>query len=88
MKVFLYEYSLNSFFLCVELFRALEEHNNTSDGCTAPLIGVNSYGVSMTTLEEVFLQLESSNEKENDLASTAESGVRCPFGICDEILVS
>ena len=40
-----------------DLFAALEKENNTLEPCCAPQIGIESYGVSMTTLEEVFLKL-------------------------------
>ena len=50
-------------FFSADLFQALEANSGGSEGCSAPLLGVTSYGVSMTTLEEVFLQLEDTNEE-------------------------
>lgn len=47
-----------------ELFAFLEESNESQEGYAAKELGVNSYGVSMTTLEEVFLQLEETNQEE------------------------
>ena len=52
--------------LSVELLKALEDNNDSSEVCTAPLLGVTSYGVSMTTLEEVFLQLEETSEEDSE----------------------
>ncbi|XP_074639186.1 cholesterol transporter ABCA5-like isoform X3 [Acropora palmata] len=46
-----------------DLLQALEANSGGSEGCSAPLLGVTSYGVSMTTLEEVFLQLEDTNQE-------------------------
>lgn len=50
-------------FFSVDLLQALEANSGGSEGCSAPLLGVTSYGVSMTTLEEVFLQLEDTNQE-------------------------
>lgn len=50
-------------FFSVDLLQALEAYSGGSEGCSAPLLGVTSYGVSMTTLEEVFLQLEDTNQE-------------------------
>ncbi|KAK3894585.1 hypothetical protein Pcinc_001659 [Petrolisthes cinctipes] len=44
-----------------ELFSQLDKHiNNTEDN-----IGIEGYGISMTTLEEVFLTLSEENEENN-----------------------
>ena len=43
----------------------LEENSERPEGNAAWVLGVKSYGVSMTTLEEVFLQLEETNEEED-----------------------
>ena len=57
---------INSSFV-LDLFNALEKQNDSSVPCSAPLIGVTSYGVSMTTLEEVFLKLdEEQNDEEGE----------------------
>ena len=58
-----------------DLLKALEDNNDGSEGCAAPLLGVTSYGVSMTTLEEVFLQLEDTSEEEEKLADVAQETV-------------
>ena len=47
------------------LFSVLENSNNTDEMCTAPELGVKSYAVSMTTLEEVFLKLGEEENLEN-----------------------
>ena len=47
-----------------ELFASLEEKSGS--GTKASEIGVLSYGVSMTDLEEVFLKLEGDGEDEDD----------------------
>ena len=52
--------------ISVELLKALEDNNDSSEVCTAPLLGVTSYGVSMTTLEEVFLQLEETSDGDSE----------------------
>ena len=49
-----------------DLLKALEDHNDSADVCAAPLLGVTSYGVSMTTLEEVFLQLEDTSDETSE----------------------
>ena len=49
-----------------DLLKALENHNDSADVCAAPLLGVTSYGVSMTTLEEVFLQLEDTSDETSE----------------------
>eukprot|EP00794_Sanderia_malayensis_P009395 gene9395-10383_t len=53
-----------------DLFAVLEKQNNTSEPCSAPLIGVSNYGVSMTTLEEVFLKLEGEKESSKGEVNT------------------
>ena len=50
--------------ISVELLKALED--DSSEVCTAPLLGVTNYGVSMTTLEEVFLQLEETSDGDSE----------------------
>ncbi|XP_015768993.1 PREDICTED: ATP-binding cassette sub-family A member 5-like isoform X2 [Acropora digitifera] len=60
-----------------DLLQALEANSGGSEGCSAPLLGVTSYGVSMTTLEEVFLQLEDTNQEtegETDEFQSFEDG--------------
>ncbi|XP_078349015.1 cholesterol transporter ABCA5-like isoform X2 [Oculina patagonica] len=52
-----------------DLLKALEDNNDSSEVCAAPLLGVTSYGVAMTTLEEVFLQLEDTSEVESESSS-------------------
>ena len=46
-----------------DLFATLEDNNDGDETCAATRLGVTSYGVSMTTLEEVFLQLEDTGEE-------------------------
>ncbi|XP_065066088.1 cholesterol transporter ABCA5-like [Rhopilema esculentum] len=46
-----------------DLFASLEEANPTNEPCSASNIGVTSYGVSMTTLEEVFLKLDDDENQ-------------------------
>lgn len=55
-----------------DLLKALEANSDSAEGCTAPLLGVTSYGVSMTTLEEVFLQLEDTSEETEDTMDELE----------------
>ncbi|XP_031568598.1 ATP-binding cassette sub-family A member 5-like [Actinia tenebrosa] len=45
------------------LFATLEDNNDSNETCAATCLGVTSYGVSMTTLEEVFLQLEDTSDE-------------------------
>ena len=52
-----------------DVLKALEDNNDSSEVCAAPLLGVTSYGVSMTTLEEVFLQLEDTSEADSVTSS-------------------
>ncbi|KAJ7372623.1 ATP-binding cassette sub- A member 5 [Desmophyllum pertusum] len=52
-----------------DVLKALEDNNDSSEVCAAPLLGVTSYGVSMTTLEEVFLQLEDTSEADSETSS-------------------
>ena len=61
-----------------DLLKALEDNNDSSEGCAAPLLGVTSYGVSMTTLEEVFLQLEGTSEESKLSTDDAQETVRNP----------
>ena len=68
-----------SIFTCIpDLLKALEDNNDSSEGCAAPLLGVTSYGVSMTTLEEVFLQLEDTSEESEKSTDDAQETVRNP----------
>ena len=55
----------NNVFFLSALFEALE--NKSGDTTIAMSMGIQSYGVSMTTLEEVFLKLgeEELDEEEN-----------------------
>ena len=56
----------------VDLFASLEEANSTNEPCSASDIGVTSYGVSMTTLEEVFLKLDDDeNQKSEGVINTS-----------------
>ena len=56
--------ALNLLKIPADLFQALEVPSNGSDGETvAKKLGIQTYGVSMTTLEEVFLKL---NDEEKD----------------------
>ena len=64
-------------FFPLDLLKALEEYNDGREGCAAPLLGVTSYGVSMTTLEEVFLQLEDTSEES---VGSAEEPVEAQVG--------
>lgn len=68
--------------ISVDLLKALEDNNDSSEVCAAPLLGVTSYGVSMTTLEEVFLQLEDTSEEESESSSDdLEPQVRDPLSV-------
>ena len=68
-----------SIFTCIpDLLKALEDNNDSSEGCAAPLLGVTSYGVSMTTLEEVFLQLEDTSEESEKSTDDVQETVRNP----------
>ena len=58
--------------ISIELLKALEDNNDGPEVCSAPLLGVTSYGVSMTTLEEVFLQLEDTSEETEESTSESE----------------
>ena len=61
-------------FLYLDLLKALEDNNDGHEVCAASLLGVTSYGVSMTTLEEVFLQLEDTSEGSADEPVEAQVG--------------
>ena len=51
----------------------MESENDGEEACSASKIGVSNYGVSMTTLEEVFLKLDddSNNDKEGSFDNIA-----------------
>ena len=57
--------------LSPDLLKALEDSNDGPEVCAASLLGVTSYGVSMTTLEEVFLQLEDTSEETEESTDEA-----------------
>lgn len=78
-----------------DLFKALEESNpaESDQFFTAPKLGIITYGVSMTTLEEVFLKLgdedeelqEQEQEQENEPDSNEEvHGRTNPIVVEDE----
>ena len=46
------ELIISSLLFLIDVLKALEDHNDSAEVCAAPLLGVTSYGVSMTTLEE------------------------------------
>ncbi|XP_072019069.1 cholesterol transporter ABCA5-like [Amphiura filiformis] len=48
------------------LFEALENKDDTGVSSTAMALGIQSYGISMTTLEEVFLKIGEEAEEEDD----------------------
>ena len=56
----------------LDLFSHFESLNNTEKIFSVPKLGIVSYGISMTTLEEVFLALEE--EEDNNNSETSESG--------------
>lgn len=57
------------------LFTTFEDNNDSDETCAATRLGVASYGVSMTTLEEVFLQLEdTSDEVKEDSREASNNG--------------
>ena len=43
----------------------MESNNDVNEVCSASKLGVTNYGVSMTTLEEVFLKLDDSSNNSN-----------------------
>ena len=55
------------------MFALFEENSQIQEGNAASEFGVSSYGVSMTNLEEVFLQLEDTNEEEVKQESQEEA---------------
>ncbi|XP_077979636.1 cholesterol transporter ABCA5-like [Glandiceps talaboti] len=58
--------------LFVDLFHALESTSGESAGVTkAKSLGIQTYGVSMTTLEEVFLKLGEEQEQEESVEGDA-----------------
>ena len=64
-------------YICAALFSSLEE-TSASGRTVAADLGIQSYGVSMTTLEEVFLHLEEIEEQESqedeEMVESAQGG--------------
>ena len=56
----------------LDLFSHFESLNNTEKIFSVPKLGIVSYGISMTTLEEVFLALEEEEDDNNSETSESE----------------
>ncbi|XP_022092521.1 ATP-binding cassette sub-family A member 5-like [Acanthaster planci] len=59
-----------------DLFRAFEETSGQDGATVAKQLGIQSYGVSMTTLEEVFLKLndeEMEDTEENEIQNATDT---------------
>ena len=58
----------------LDLFSHFESLNNTEKIFSVPKLGIVSYGISMTTLEEVFLRLEKEEDySDNETSNLEES---------------
>ena len=55
-----------------DLFSHFESLSSTGKTFPVPKLGIISYGMSMTTLEEVFLKLEEEEDKGNNKTSELE----------------
>ena len=53
----------------LDLFNYFESLNNTEKVFSVPNLGIVSYGISMTTLEDVFLKLEKEEDNNNNETS-------------------
>ena len=58
--------------LILDLFGHFESLNTTEKYFSVPKLGIVSYGISMTTLEEVFLKLEAEEDDSNNETSELE----------------
>ena len=56
----------------LDLFIHFESLNNTEKICSVPKLGIVSYGISTTTLKEVFLKLEKEEGNSNNETSELE----------------
>ena len=83
--------------LSTALFAALEKNNDVEEACSASKIGVANYGVSMTTLEEVFLKLDDSansdtnkayEDDESDQNLVIDDGVKEPHLTTQDVRVN
>ncbi|XP_038064701.1 ATP-binding cassette sub-family A member 5-like [Patiria miniata] len=63
-----------------DLFKALENHTSKSDQSVAKELGIQSYGVSMTTLEEVFLKLNDEEDVDERDMTNSVSDLDSPKG--------
>ena len=58
----------------LDLFSHFESLNNTEKIFSVPKLGIVNYGISMTTLEEVFLRLEREEDYgDNETSNLEES---------------
>jgi len=81
-----------------DLFAALESNNDdVEEACSASKIGVANYGVSMTTLEEVFLKLDDSSnsdtnkgyeDDESEQSLVVDDGVKDPHLTTQDVRVN
>ena len=56
----------------LDLFSHFEGLNSTKKSFSVPKLGIVSYGISMTTLQEVFLKLEEEEDGTNNETSELE----------------
>ena len=56
----------------LDLFGHFESLNSTEKYFSVPKLGIVSYGISMTTLEEVFLKLEEEEDDNDNKTSELE----------------
>ena len=69
-------FSANIYFLVIlDLFSHFESLNDTEKIFSVPKLGIVSYGISMTTLEEVFLKLEEEEDDIDNETSELEENV-------------
>ena len=69
--------------MTLDLFSVLEKSNSSEEICEAPELGVKSYAVSMTTLEEVFLKLgEEDSETSDDFGENNQGDEASEDSIC------
>ncbi len=62
-----------NFFLFPGLFEALETQGDDTSSAASGM-GIQSYGIAMTTLEEVFLKLGEEEDEDEDKEGKEEKG--------------
>ena len=57
----------------LDLFSHFESLNSTDKTFSVPKLGIVSYGISTTTLEEVFLKLEEEDDSDNETSELEQN---------------